>query len=157
MRVPEIQQVLLVCPVVFLQVGSVLRSHRLASGLFCLLPNCVCQKYLTTTTTRSFPQHSLLYFALRGRAEDRMRLRGTIFFFSPWTFSVSNFGRVFLFIPWSFGRKQWDTHITFKWYQFRTEGSQYLEFIFLQFFSLFGNCCHFPCMICTGVLKWKVT
>lgn len=70
--------------------------------------------------------------------------------------ATSDFGRLYSYLFLCLLEERSGTVISIlTGINFRTEGSKYLELIFLQLFSLFGSCCHFPCMVCTGVLKQK--
>lgn len=97
------------------------------------------------------------------------------FFFVPmdiFCFTSSDFGRLYSSLFLCLLEERSGTVISvLTGISFRTEGSKYLELIFLQLFSPFpnsmemekkaippfGNCCHFPCMVCTGVLKQEIT
>lgn len=157
MKASEIYQVLLTCPVVYLQVSSALMNYRQVNvgfRAFCLFPKYACLKYFIIKKKkkdRVFPHaHSdILHFGVRWGLEDRMRPRSTFFFFFPmgfFCFTASNFGRLYCSVWALLEERSERIRSVLTGIDFCTEGSQCLDLILLQLFPLFGNCCVF-CLI----------
>lgn len=142
MRVSEIQQVLLVSSVVFLQAGSVLRSHRQVNLGFraFLFVSKLCMPEVFNYQKKKFSLAFTFIFCTQGKGRGPDETE-TYFFFLPmdiFYFTVSNFERLYSSLfPCLLEERSGTFKSVLISIDFKTEGSQYLEFIFLQLFSLF--------------------